>query len=162
MSRIRIAIGLLTGLCFLAADLAAFWYFNLPVKWIPISLCGLGALVGGLMVETQRRKALRPYWERACTGICWKRRFPDASKAEIREFLDLFVNAFAFHPQRRLCFFPDDHVMEIYRALYPENWTADSLELETFASLLRETYGLELNACRDDITLGELFDLTRT
>jgi len=65
------------------------------------------------------RVRLHRYWRRACTGFAWRRRFPSASNAEIRSFLTLFVNAFAFAEFRRLSFSPDDKPLEVYRALYP-------------------------------------------
>src|ERR1700678_3945126 len=102
MSPNRIVIGFfIAGCSLLAAGLAAFWYFGFPAKWIPIVPFVFVALGGGLLLEMQRRKALRPYWERACMGIRWTRRFPDVPKTEIREFLNLFVVAFALRTQRR-------------------------------------------------------------
>jgi propanediol dehydratase small subunit len=161
MSPNRIAVGVLVGAFFLAFEFAAFWYLDLRWEWIPLGLVAF-AVGGGLLVEIQTRKALRRYWERACMGIRWRRRFPDAPKAEIREFLDLFVEAFGFRRKRRCCFSPDDRVMEVYRTLYPPGSEFDSMELETFCTTLRKRYGVNFAASwRDDITLGELYARTR-
>lgn len=115
-------------------------------------------LAASALVERVR---LRRYWQRTCAGFAWRRRFPSASKAEIRSFLNLFVNAFAFPEARRLCFTPDDKPLEVYRALYPVPWlVGDSLELETFILTIRETFGVDLlPSWRKDITLGELYSL---
>lgn len=116
-------------------------------------------LVFGFVVERVR---LRKFWSRACTGRLWKRRFPQASKTEIREFLDLFIDAFAFSQSRRLCFSPDDRVIDVYRTLYPyPKLMADSMELETFALKAGERYGVDLvPTWQEDITLGEIYEQT--
>jgi propanediol dehydratase small subunit len=74
-------------------------------------------------------RTIRVYWERSCTGQAWKRSFPHASKQEIRKFLHLFVDAFAFQKSRALYFAPADRVLAIYRALYPVKGWPDALEL---------------------------------
>lgn len=165
MSGIRIGIGLLIGAVFLTGELIAFWYFGLPAKAVPIVLLVLVILVGGasgLLTEIQVRKVLRSYWERACTGIRWRRRFPGSAKSEIREFLVLFIDAFAFRRKRRCCFSPDDRVMDVYHALYPPGSLADNMELETFCKMLKKRYGVDLSASwKKDITLGEIYERTR-
>ncbi|MBL9172365.1 MAG: hypothetical protein JNL10_02420 [Verrucomicrobiales bacterium] len=163
MSSRRIIIGLLIGGCLLAVGLAAVWYFGFPERLVPIALFVVGGIVGGTFAHIHRSRSLRRYWERACMGIRWRRSFPDAPKADIREFLCLFVDAFAFSQKRRSRFSPDDRVMDIYRALYPpDDSLADSLELETLALRLEKRYGIDLHALwRDDVTLGQLYEHTR-
>jgi hypothetical protein len=113
----------------------------------------------GTLIE---RKRMRQFWQRACTGRLWRRRFPHSSKSEIRDFLDVFIEAFGFPDRRRLCFAPDDRVMDIYRALYPVRGSADSMELEDLVTGLQDRYRVEiLGSWRDDITLGDLFTQTR-
>ena len=161
MSPSRIIIGLLVASLFFAGELVAFWYFGLPETWIPIVLMVFVAGMGGLLMSIQTRTAMRPYWERACMGIRWRRRFPDAPKSEIREFLDLFVDAFGFRRKRRCSFSPDDRVMDVYRALYPPGSEIDSLELETLCKVLKERYRVDFDAIwRQDITLGEIYERT--
>ena len=161
MSPIRIVIGLLVAGIFLAGELFAFWYFNLPAKWIPIPLFLFVALGGGLLIEVQRQERLRRYWQRACTGIRWRRRYPHAPKSEIREFLDLFADAFAFRRKRRCYFLPDDRIMEIYRTVYPPGSAADCMELEFLCKMVKKRYGIDLAASwREDITLGEIYERT--
>ena len=122
------------------------------------------AVAFGVVTDRVVRRRLQTYWQRACTGRQWKRRFPDASKSQIRAFLSLFLSAFAFGRERLLCFSPDDRVMDVYRTLYsPKLTLADALELETFAHGLQKTYGTDvIPIWRDDITLGDLFAYTRT
>jgi hypothetical protein len=100
-----------------------------------------------------------PFRERTCQGRSWRQDFPHASKHEIREFLSLFVSAFAFRETERLKFGPYDTVMAVYRALYPNLWLPDSLEIETLAGDLHKKYGVELAAVwsEQDIALGALF-----
>jgi hypothetical protein len=124
-------------------------------------LC-IAALLVALGAAFERVR-LRKYWGRACTGRLWRRRFPSASKVEIREFLNLFIDAFGFGSSRGLCFAPNDRVMEVYRTRYPyPKLMADSLELESFIVRVQERYGVDfLPLWREDITLGELFEKTR-
>lgn len=104
----------------------------------------------------------RQYRARACQGRAWRSTFPDASKAEIREFLELFVSAFAFSSSERLKLNPDDQLLAVYRALYPHRWMADALEVETFSRAFERRYGVSLaSAQAEHITLGALFALAR-
>jgi hypothetical protein len=125
-------------------------------------ICAAIICIGALLVMLERIR-LRQFWSRACTGRLWRRRFPVASKTEIREFLNLFIDSFGFSPSRRLCFAPDDRPIEVYRAVYPfPKLMADMMELETFCLRAEERYGVDLQAIwREDITLGELFQHTR-
>src|SRR5262249_22463438 len=135
MSSRRVIIGLLVGGCLLAGGLAATWYFDLPPKSLPIALLIIAGVCSGVIAHLHRGRSMRPYWERGCMGIRWRRRFPDAPTANIREFLGIFVDAFAFGQRRRGRFSPEDRVMDVYRALYPpEDSMADDLELETLAT----------------------------
>lgn len=133
------------------------------MKWIFISFVLVAGTFAAVIREKKRHEALAIYWARTCTGRLWKRRFPAASKREIRVFLDLFVDAFMFRPKHRLSFSPDDQVMDIYRALYPPDWSlADALECETFVLKLKKIYGLDLVPLwRADMTLGDVFALAQ-
>jgi len=128
-----------------------------------IMLCvGAVIFVLGLPLQLRIHRNMRRYWDRACTGFEWRRRFPDAPKSDIRGFLELFVDAFAFRQSRRLCFAPDDKLLEIYRTLYPHRFMADALELEALDALLRKRYGIyAATFWKEDITLGEVFMHTR-
>lgn len=120
------------------------------------------AFVLTLPVQLQRRRALQRFWDRHCMGIRWRRRFPDAPKTELREFLTIFVDSFCFDHTRRTRFSPDDRVMEVYRAKYPPGSLADDMELETLGLSLEERYGIDFAAVwREDITLGELYEHTK-
>lgn len=72
----------------------------------------------------------------------------------------MFVKAFVLAGKERMRFSPDDRVMDVYRALYPpEDFLADSLELEMLAARLEKRYGINLKALwRESITLGDLFE----
>jgi len=108
--------------------------------------------------EKERRERLEKYWTRSCTGTEWRRRFPNASKDLIRDFLESFVDGFAFSSKKRLKFSPDDKIMDVYSSLYPAEGWPDALELETFSIHLEQDYHLNLtNILTDDLTLGQLF-----
>lgn len=107
-------------------------------------------------------RAPRAYRERPCQGRMWRRAFPRAPKTEVRAFLSIFADAFAYGEREKLKFRPDDALMGIYRAMYPRQWMADSLEMETFDMLLQRRYGVTLSSMwRDDLTLGDVFAATR-
>lgn len=121
----------------------------------------IAALIG-LPAEIMRRRRLRTYWDRVCTGGDWRREFPNASKPEIRTFLQVFVDAFAFRDSRKLKFRPCDKIIDIYRACYPVNGWPDSLELETFAVMVEKTYHRDLTKeWHPEMTLGQVFTMTR-
>jgi propanediol dehydratase small subunit len=103
-----------------------------------------------------------PYRERLCQGTAWRRAFPGVPKEEVREFLEVFVSAFAFRSSSRLNFAPDDSVLAMYRALYPNRWTPDSLEVELFAKQVEHRYRIDFaKVWHEHLTLGELFGATQ-
>jgi propanediol dehydratase small subunit len=126
-------------------------------------LLPLVALIGvflTIMLITHPR-GLRLYWQRSCTGRDWKRTFPQSSKQDIRRFLYMFVDGFAFPRTRALQFAPTDRVLNIYRSVYPVKDWPDALELETFARFLETQYRINLrDIWREDLTLGEIFSKT--
>ncbi|BBE50660.1 hypothetical protein OYT1_ch1100 [Ferriphaselus amnicola] len=98
------------------------------------------------------------FGDRACQGRGWRSAFPTAPKAEIREFLALFAEAFAFPNKEKLKFSPDDKILSVYRTLYPSRWTPDALEVETLAKDIEAKYGLQFSSVwSENLTLGELF-----
>lgn len=99
-----------------------------------------------------------PFRTRTCQGRLWRRAFPWASKRQIREFLGVFAEAFAFRDTDKLKFRPDDQLLSIYKALYPSKWMGDAMEIETLASELHTRYGVALDDIWDEhVTLGALF-----
>jgi propanediol dehydratase small subunit len=158
MSLRNIILLLFFAVCFLAGGLAPSRRFSTHPLLLPFAIVLLGGFIVSITEGKQRRAFLQRFWNRACMGTRWRRRFPTSSARQIREFLGIFVDAFAFPPKRRLSFSPDDRVVEIYRGLYPDKDMADCLELETLALLLRKRYGINAASFwRSDITLGELF-----
>ena len=102
----------------------------------------------------------KPYNTRSCQGKGWRNAFPSASKQDIRAFLALFVDAFAFSQKERLKLNPEDQVLQIYRAIYPSQWTPDALE--TFAKDIEAKYGFSLESIwHEKVTLGELFKIAQ-
>jgi hypothetical protein len=128
--------------------------------FIIIACLVAAACLNGWLTE---RRRMRSYWTRVCAGSEWKKRFPQAPKDDIRQFLRAFMDAFAFSRSRGLRFTPNDRVMDVYRTLHPPKWTlADSMELESLAVRFQKQYGIDLvPVWRNDITLGDLFALTR-
>ena len=61
-------------------------------------------------------RAPKKYHSRRCEGKHWLKRYSQYSKEEIREFLDLFTDAFAYSREEKLKFNPDDKILDIYRA----------------------------------------------
>lgn len=95
---------------------------------------------------------------RPCQSRAWRSTFPAASRKDIREFLSVFVSAFAFRESEQLHFRPDDEVLGIYRAEHPTRWLPEAQELEALAKALRERYGLMLDDIwHEGMTLGGLF-----
>ena len=91
-------------------------------------------------------------------GKRWKDQFPNSRKEDIRDFLILFTDSFAFSSDDKLKFEPQDKLLDIYRDLYPSKWSADSLEFETLTDELNNKYKVKLNEIwHDNLTLGELY-----
>lgn len=98
------------------------------------------------------------YRLRSCMGEKWISTFPDSSKSEIREYLQIFIDAFAFSNKDKLQFEPNDKILDVYKELYSSRWSADALELETFAEDIEAKYNFNLNKFwHEELTLGELF-----
>lgn len=129
---------------------------------VQIAAIGFFAVAIFVLSSLNERQKLRRYLDRGCTGFRWRRRFAEASNSELREFLDIFVEAFGYRRRWRLYFAPDDRVMEFYRLRYPLRGQPDDMELEYLAELLQKRYGVDfVDSCREDITLGDLFAQTR-
>jgi hypothetical protein len=122
------------------------------------------AIIIALPDSLEKRKRLSKYWSRSdwFSAKKWKNRFPNSAKNEIRRFLENFMAGFAFSSKKRLKFEPDDQIHDIYESLYPENLlglNADSMEYETFFSILEQEYGVYPDAFwNEKITLGEVFE----
>jgi hypothetical protein len=115
-----------------------------------------------VLADMNTRRMMRRFVDRGCAGFRWRRRFPDASKSEIREFLDIFIEAFGFKQSWRLCFTPEDRVLDVYRALYPVRGTPDGMEMESLVLDLQKRYHVDIvSSWREDITLADLFTQTR-
>lgn len=99
-----------------------------------------------------------PFRARTCQGRLWRKAFPAASRKQIREFLSLFTDAFAFRDIDQLKFRPDNQLLGIYRARHPSAWVGNPLELDALAAELRARYGVALSEIWDErMTLGGLF-----
>ena len=128
------------------------------MTWLVVAAVVVSAGVG-LLVEHLR---YRTYWRRTCTGRAWKSTYPEASKDEIREFLQLFVRAFGFRRSRILRFEPMDQILSILSKRYPSYLALDPVELEDFVRKVRARYRVDLAPeWHDQITLGEVFAKTR-
>ena len=105
-----------------------------------------------------------PYRGRPCQGRSWKTAFPNSSKHEIRKFLLLFSNAFAFRNSQKLLINPNDSILDLYRSIYPNNRLGiDNLELEAFASDLKKIYKIDFNAIwSEELTFGRLYACCKT
>jgi propanediol dehydratase small subunit len=124
------------------------------IVFFAVAMCAL--------LSVHERHKMRRFLERGCTGFRWRQRFPEASKTEIREFLDIFVGAFGYRQSWRLKFAPDDSIMQFYYIRYPLRGEPDNLELEDLAVRLEERYDVDVQKTwREDITLGDLFAQTR-
>ena len=101
-----------------------------------------------------------PYKSRQCQGRAWKTSYPNKSKHEIREFLLIFSNAFAFRNSQKLLINPNDGILDLYKTIYPNNRLGiDNLELEAFASDLKKIYKIDFNAIwSEELTFGRLYE----
>lgn len=100
----------------------------------------------------------QPFFSRSCQGKSWRRTFPVSSKQDIRDFLTLFMEAFACSSKERLKLNPHDRILQVYRARYPTDGWPDRLELEILTRDMASRYGLKLeDVWNENLTLGELF-----
>lgn len=113
-----------------------------------------------VLVAFQRRRSLRPYWMRPCTGVKWRRAFPDVPSESVRQFLRVVSDSFLLPPQRALQFQPSDRVVDVDEAQRGGN-PIDNLGLSDFAERIREIYSIDLFGClSESTTLGEVFQMT--
>ena len=102
-----------------------------------------------------------PFSARSSQLKAWQRRFPDAPREAMDDFLAMFCAAFALRRYEKELLSPDDRVLGIHRALYPGEGSTDSPELAELAASLRQRYGLAVGQTwSDDVTLAGLFELT--
>ena len=122
------------------------------------------AIAFAVGLHLAERARLRKLLDRPCAGILWHRRFPKVPHDEIRAFLKMFTDAFAFDEVHFCNFRPDEQPIEIYSARYVPLLNADDhSEFESLADALKTTYGIDAYPVwRDGMTLGDLFELTRS
>ncbi|MBA5690524.1 hypothetical protein [Rugamonas apoptosis] len=102
-----------------------------------------------------------PFSARHSQLKAWQRRFPDAPREAVADFLAVFCAAFALRHYEKELLSPDDRVLGIHRALYPGERSADSPELAELAISLRQRYGLTVGErWGEDVTLAGLFEQT--
>jgi Na+-transporting methylmalonyl-CoA/oxaloacetate decarboxylase gamma subunit len=132
------------------------------IKILILAVIVLGTVMMTVAEAIVHRRRLVPIARRPCAGRDWRRAFPDASKTELREFLEIFTCSFLLPTKYLLKFRPGDRVMDIYRMMHPPGSLIDEMELEAFAMDFERTYQVNLEQLwRDDITLGDLFSRTR-
>jgi propanediol dehydratase small subunit len=128
---------------------------------VVLLIAGLIFLAAGEIV-TQLK--LRRFSRRGCMGSEWRRAFPEASKQDIRTFLNLFVQTFGISRKHSLHFSPDDRIVDVYNAVEPAYFSmgVDFAELENFADEIQKECGVDLSQnWREDISLGDVFACTR-
>ncbi len=128
-------------------------------KWFFLTFIVIIALAIAV-AEIVRRRRMGKYWSRHCTGNAWKDRFPQAPASEIRDFLQDFVDGFAYSSKKRLKFDPDDRLLDIYKSEYPNKGMPDALEFETIHQIVEEKYGIDLQPhWSEELTLGQVFQI---
>lgn len=75
----------------------------------------------------KKRELPEPFASRLPDIQRWQDSFGDDFGVADR-VLCIFCDAFMFNEAERYKFEPDDTVMAVYRAVYPSQWTPDSLE----------------------------------
>jgi hypothetical protein len=88
-----------------------------PQYGFALFVIGLAAVII-VVVTILYPRTIQEYWQRSCMGRAWKRTFPRASKDEIRQFLYMFVDAFAFPKRRALPFAPTDRGLIVLARLF--------------------------------------------
>ncbi len=105
-----------------------------------------------------------PYRKRESQESIWRERYGHDMLVDIDALLTLLCNAFAFNPDDRFRFAPDDQIMDIYRGCYPR-WSlwliGDSMEIETLMTDLTDRFGIAGSQWFAEITLGRFTDLIR-
>jgi hypothetical protein len=108
-----------------------------------------------------RRPMPAPYRDRASQKVAWQQRCGERL-AEADALLTVLCDAFSFNSDDRYRFGPDDRITDIYRACYPrwKFWQiGDSMEMESLMLDLERQFGIETEAWRPDITLGDVVEL---
>jgi hypothetical protein len=132
-------------------------------SWYVVIMVSIAVLFMAAVAIAERYR-LRRYFARPCAGIRWHRRFPNASHHDIRVFLKMFVDAFSVPEKFRSMLRPDETVIDIYNARYiPHLVLDDNMEFETLVTAMQDDYGIDLQQhLREDITLADIFELTRS
>jgi propanediol dehydratase small subunit len=126
-------------------------------------LIGIAVIIMTVLLAIPSWLALRPIYQRDCAGIRWRRRFPEVSAQDIREFLLLFVDAFGFPRKHQLRFRPEDRIMDLYRALNPPDWSLDNMEIEFLSDNFKRRYHVDLIPLwHEGLTLGDIFSYSRS
>lgn len=124
-------------------------------------IIGIGVVAAVIIHGIMSDHLPSKYKFRLCQGVYWRRKYPNAPKEKIRDFLKLFNNTYGFNDKGRCRFRPDDKIFDIHYSIYSRISRCDGGELEDFAIALEHRHDLNLeNAFHDHATLGEIFERT--
>jgi propanediol dehydratase small subunit len=131
--------------------------------WWIVSAVVLASVLYALAGYVASRRAYARFSGRSADIQDWSSSFPDASEADCRKYLALFVEAFGLPRDDAMKFRPDDELLAIYRAIYPKHlFVADCMEIENLAIALDKEYGLDLLPMfHDSLRLGDIFHRIR-
>jgi len=99
----------------------------------------------------KKPKLPEPYFSRLPDLQQWRNSFGDDFKLA-DQVLCMFCDAFMFSEEERYKFEPNDTVMAIYRAVYPSQWTPDTLEQPILIDVLEKEFKLTF----EDATLEKM------
>jgi len=102
-----------------------------------------------------------PYRDRESQKVAWQQRCGERL-AEADAVLTMFCDAFSFNSDDRYKFGPDDRITDIYGACYPrwKFWQiGDSMEMESLMLDLKREFGIEADAWRSEVLLGDIAEL---
>jgi hypothetical protein len=107
-------------------------------------------------------RTIQEYWQQLCMGRAWKRTFSRASKDEIRQFLYMFVDAFAFPKHRALPLAHTDRVLTVLARLFGVLGILVGITCLVIAYAITENRPLNMGAGTFAIVMGIAFLLTKS
>lgn len=147
-----------------------------------IAMILLGLLIAAAPVESEllwkgwqsgrigRELMPQPYRDRESLRDLWHQRFSEQSMERADAVLNVVCDAFLFNPGHRYKLSPDDTILSIYLARYPDidSWLWQQLvgydikEIETVLESLNKRLGFQESYFRRDMTIAEIVEMCST
>ena len=132
------------------------------MTWLHFLIAGTLVAVLALYMRGRVSRPSRQFvLDRTPDEALWARQYSEEDAAVVREARSAITDAFLLRGDDAGRLMPDDRLIDIYRAAYPDPEAPDALEFETLWDHMRDELRLPESELRglSDMTVGQVADI---